>query len=151
MCIVTILVMVPKELLRLPMWAGRSLSTRLFRRLKACNIDFNSVTSLWRCSSTKVVLTAAIAGDGVATSMLLSASWAKLLRLPVSGVEAKTIRTFGGKCCRKSSCRKALSVSWALFPNSCCTLLKNCDGFLSSSSSAWNSCCKYFCSEEAVR
>ena len=57
-----------------------------------------------------------IAGDGVATSMILSASWAKLLKLPASGVEARTICTFGSKCCRKSLYRKALSVFRALSP-----------------------------------
>ena len=118
------LVVVPAELLymrlRLPMWVGRSPSTRLFRGLE-CNIDFNSVTSLRSC---EVILTAAIAGDGVATSIIFSASWAKLSSFPVSSVEARTIRTFGSKNYRKSSRRKALSVSQALPTNSLCILLK---------------------------
>ena len=62
---------------------------------RACSIDFNSATSLQRCSSSEVVMTAAIAGDGVATSMIFSASWAKLSRFLMSGVKMRTIRTFG--------------------------------------------------------
>ena len=125
---------------------GRSPSTRLFRGLE-CNIDFNSVTSL---RSWEVILTAAIAGDGVATSMIFSASWAKLSSFPVSSVEARTISTFISKHYRKSSCRKALSVSRALSTNSLCILLKNYDSFLFPNSSAWNNFHKRFCSEAVV-
>ena len=64
---------------------------------KLCRIDFNSATSLRRYSSSEVVLMAAIYEDGMATSIILSASWAISSRFPVSGVEARTIRTFGGK------------------------------------------------------
>ena len=79
--------MVPTELLWLPMWAGDCRVPDCLEDCRACNMDFNSATSLQRCSSSEVVLTVAIAGDGVATFMILSASWANLLRLPVSGVE----------------------------------------------------------------
>ena len=55
-----------------------------------------------------------IAGDGVATSMILSASWAKLSRLPVSGVKTRTICMFGSKRCEKGHIGKH-----CLYPGLC--------------------------------
>jgi len=71
-------------------------------------------------------------------------------KFPVSGVKARTIPTFDGKCCRKSSRRKAPSVFCALSPSSCCMQRRSCDSFLSPSSSALNNCCNHFCSYAAV-
>ena len=106
LCIVTMLVMVSKELLWLPMWAGRSPSTKSFRRLEGLYHWFQFSNCLAEVLQLRGSTEAAIAEDGVATSMILSASWAKLSRLPVSGVEARTIRMFSGKHCRKVHIRR---------------------------------------------
>lgn len=54
--------------------------------------------------------------DGVATSTTLSVRFSKLA---VSRVEARTMRTFAGSRCKKSSQRTELSIVPALSPSSC--------------------------------
>ena len=73
---------------------------------------FSSATSCRSWSSSVVVVI--LETEGVATSMTLSASWAKSVMFPVSGIEARTIRTFGSSHCKKSSRIKAASVLSAL-------------------------------------
>ena len=48
---------------------------------------------------------------GAAISMILSARSASFSRLVRSGVDAKTIRMFGGRRLRNSSCKKEPSVT----------------------------------------
>ena len=52
-------------------------------------MDFNLVTSLQRSSSSELVLTAAIDGDDIATSMILSASRAMSSRFPGLDLDSK--------------------------------------------------------------
>ena len=58
--------------------------------------------------------------EGVETSITLSAISASVLRSMASPVEARTIRTLGGRRCRNSSLRKVLLASAAWSPRSCC-------------------------------
>ena len=69
--------------------------------------------------------------EGAATSTIRSASSASCCRVTVSAVEAKTIRTLFGKCWRKRSLRKTLSVVLALLPSSCCMRRSHCVGLRS--------------------
>ena len=110
--------------------------------------SFNSDTSCRSCLNSVSVFT--LDTDGVATSTILSASWASSSRLPLFGVEASAIRTFEGGRCRNNSCRKAPSVLLALSPRSCCMRRNSCDGVRSPNSSALNNCCNRHCSEAAV-
>ena len=88
--------------------------------------------------------------DGVVTSAILSPSWARALR-DISPAEVRTIRTWLGRCWRKSSHRNLLSgLGPAASPSSCCIRRKSCDSFLSQSSSAMKSCWRWHCFEAAV-
>ena len=57
---------------------------------------------------------------GAATSTTLSASSAISSRVVDALVEARTMRTLGGRRCRKSSRRNVLSETLAQSPSSCC-------------------------------
>ena len=91
-----------------------------------------------RATSERSCSTSAVRGErlrveteGVATSAILSASWARASR-DMSPAEAKTILTWLGRRCRKSSRRNLLSgLGPAASPSSCCIRRKSCDGFLS--------------------
>ena len=74
--------------------------TRSARRLTSARSFSTSVLVLvWAMADT----------DGAATSMTLSAMSASLARsVRVSSAEARTMRTFAGRRCRKSSLRNAL-------------------------------------------
>ena len=86
----------------------------------------------------------------VAIFIILSASWVRLLRLPVSGVEASTICTLEGSHWRKSSLMNAPSVLLALSRRSCCIWQSSWNGFLSPNFSSLKSCCNLCCSDAAV-
>ena len=90
---------------------------------------------------------------GVATSITLSAMSASLLRLMEVSVEARTIRTLGGRRRRKISRRKVLASADvpSLSPRSCCIRRSSSVGLRSPSSSPLISCCSLRCSEAAVR
>ena len=87
---------------------------------------------------------------GAATSMTLSASSASSSKLAVGLVDAKIIRTSGGRRLRNSSRKNVVSVALARSPMSCCIHLSNWVGLRSPSSSVVNSCWRRRCSEAAV-
>ena len=62
--------------------------------------------------------------DGMATSTILSMSWARSSRLVVSRVEVSTIPTLAGRCWRNNSQTNELSVDSALTPRSGCICCK---------------------------
>ena len=89
--------------------------------------------------------------EGEETSMTLSANCARASK-DLSPDEAKTMRTWPGRCCKNNSRKKELSgLGPAASPRSCYIRQSNCVGFLSPSSSAVKSCCSRRCSEAAVR
>ena len=122
-------------------------------RERDCTVSLRADTSSRSLSNSSAswgagARTAATEGD-VATSMMLSASWARSCSLVDSPVEAKTMRTFDGKRCRNSSRRKVWSGF--LSPNSCSMRRSSWVGFRSPNSSKLRSCCRRCCSVAAVR
>ena len=116
--------------------------------------SFRPVISPRRCSTSDNNWEVATADMvGVATSMTLSARLASFSRSAddPSPVDARIIQTLAGRRCRNSSRNSEPSVELALSLSNCCIRCKSWEGFLSPSSSEWNSCCKRRCSEAAVR
>ena len=118
-------------------------ATRSARRVTSSR---SCLTSVWGGSEMAETV-------GVATSMTLSAMSASLFRSAAVSTEARTMRTFAGSLCRKSSRRKVFESAPApsLSPRSCCIRRRSWVGFLSPSSSPLMSCCSLRCSEAAVR
>ena len=93
-------------------------------------------TSLFGCEK---LATAEI--EGVATSMIWSASVASSLTFLPVPVEARTILTFPGSLCKNNSRMNEESIVLALSPRSCSMRRNNWEGFRSPSSSELKSCC----------
>ena len=120
-------------------------ATRSASRATTSRSCLTSEVSVWVLAIAEIV--------GVATFISLWAMSASLVRSMEASVEARTVRTFGGRRCRKSSRRKVLASADApsLSPRSCYMRRSSCVGLRSPSSSPLMSCCSLCCSEAAVR
>ena len=98
------------------------------------------------CVATGTVDRAAIALEGLATSIILSAISASVARAVPSGVKPKLcaqhVAIVGGIVTGSTPGRS---------PSNCCILRRSCVGFRSPSSSPVSNCCRRRCSETVVR
>ena len=104
---------------------------------------------LWSECFTKC-LSSVISVQSCSTSVVSKTS--KVLRLVMSLVKAKTIRTLSRRCWTNSSWKKDPSIALALSPNNCCIPQNSWDDLRSpiARSSELKSCCNWCCSEAAV-